>query len=85
MYRAVADCEGTADAMRQAETRAQLQEEAFTLNAKRFEQGLISSIEYQTASNNYLSAVAEEMNAKMQHFIKKSVVLYYKGVHYLEQ
>ena len=83
--KAMADCEGTADAMRQAETRAQLQEEAFTLNAKRFEQGLISSIEYQTASNNYLSAVAEEMNAKMQHFITKSVVLYYKGVHYLEQ
>ena len=83
--KAMADCEGTADAMRQAETRVQLQEEAFTLNAKRFEQGLISSIEYQTASNNYLSAVAEEMNAKMQHFIKKSVVLYYKGVHYLEQ
>jgi len=85
VYRAIADCDGTADAMRQAETRAQLQEEAFTLNAKRFEQGLISSIEYQTASNNYLNAVAEEMNARMQHFIKKSVVLYYKGVPYLEQ
>ena len=85
VYRAIADCDGTADAMRQAETRAQLQEEAFTLNAKRFEQGLISSIEYQTASNNYLNAVAEDMNARMQHFIKKSVVLYYKGVPYLEQ
>lgn len=85
VYRAVADCDGTADAVRQAETRAQLQEEAFSLNAKRFEQGLISSIEYQTASNNYLNALAEEMNAKMQHFIKKSVVLYYKGIHYLEQ
>lgn len=85
VYRAIADCDGTADAIRQAETRAQLQEEAFTLNAKRFEQGLISSIEYQTASNNYLNALAEEMDAKMQHFIKKSVVLYYKGVPYLEQ
>ena len=85
VYRAIADCDGTADAIRQAETRAQLQEEAFTLNAKRFEQGLISSIEYQTASNNYLNAVAEDMNARMQHFIKKSVVLYYKGVPYLEQ
>ena len=85
VYRAVADCDGTAYAVRQAETRAQLQEEAFELNAKRFEQGLISSIEYQTASNNYLNALAEEMNAKMQHFIKKSVVEYYKGIHYLEQ
>ena len=85
VYRAVADCEGTADAMKQAETRAELQEEAFALNAKRFEQGLISSIEYQTASNTYLNALAEKMNAKMQHFIKKSVVKYYKGIHYLEQ
>ena len=47
--------------------------------------GLISSIEYQTASNTYLNALAEKLNAQMQHFIKKSVVLYYKGIHYLEQ
>jgi outer membrane protein len=83
--RAVADRAGAADALRQAETRATLQHEAFNLNAKRFEQGLISSIEYQTASNTYLNALAEKLNAQMQHFIKKSVVLYYKGVPYLEQ
>lgn len=83
--RAVADRDGAADALRQAETRATLQHEAFNLNAKRFEQGLISSIEYQTASNTYLNALAEKLNAQMQHFIKKSVVLYYKGVPYLEQ
>lgn len=83
--RAVADRDGAADALRHAEIRATLQQEAFDLNAKRFEQGLISSIEYQTASNTYLNALAEKMNAMMQHFIKKSVVLYYKGVPYLEQ
>lgn len=83
--RAVADRDGAADALRQAETRATLQHEAFNLNAKRFEQGLISSIEYQTASSTYLNALAEKLNAQMQHFIKKSVVLYYKGVPYLEQ
>lgn len=83
--KAMADCDDSADALRQASTRATLQKEAFSLNAKRFEQGLISSIEYQTASNNYLNAVAEEMNARMQHFIKKSVVKYYGGTHYLEQ
>jgi outer membrane protein len=83
--RAVADRDGAADALRQAETRATLQHEAFNLNAKRFEQGLISSIEYQTASNTYLNALAEKLNAQMQHFIKKSVVMYYKGVPYLEQ
>ena len=83
--RAVADRDGTADALRQAETRAALQQEAFALNNKRFEQGLISSIEYQTASNNYLNALAEQMNARLQYFIKNSVVNYYKGISYLDQ
>ena len=83
--RAVADRDGTADALRQADTRAALQQEAFALNGKRFEQGLISSIEYQTASNLYLNALAEQMNARLQYFIKNSVVKYYGGTPYLQQ
>ena len=85
VLRAIADRDGAADALQQAEARATLQEEAFALNNKRFEQGLISSIEYQTASNNYLNAVAEQMNARLQYFIRNSVVRYYKGVPYLLQ
>ena len=85
VLRAVADRDGAADALQQAETRAVLQQEAFALNNKRFEQGLISSIEYQTASNNYLNALAEQMNARLQYYIKNSVVSYYKGIPYLEQ
>lgn len=83
--RAVADRDGSADALLQAATRASLQEEAFALNAKRFEQGLISSIEYQTASGNYLNAVAEHLNAQLQYFIKSSVVTYYSGISYINQ
>ena len=83
--RAIADRDGSADALRQADTRAELQNEAFALNTKRFEQGLISSIEYQTASNNYLNALAEQLNARLQYFIKNSVVNYYGGIHYIEQ
>ena len=83
--RAVADRDGTADALHQAEVRVALQQEAFTLNGKRFEQGLISSIEYQTASNNYLNALAEQLNARLQYFIKNSVVNYYKGISYIDQ
>lgn len=85
VLRAIADRDGSADALRQADTRAELQEEAFSLNTKRFEQGLISSIEYQTASNNYLNALAEQLNARLQYFIKNSVVNYYGGTSYLEQ
>ena len=83
--RAIADRDGSADALRQADTRAELQQEAYALNTKRFEQGLISSIEYQTASNNYLNALAEQLNARLQYFIKNSVVTYYGGTSYLEQ
>lgn len=83
--RAIADRDGSSDALRQADTRAELQEEAYALNTKRFEQGLISSIEYQTASNNYLNALAEQLNARLQYFIKNSVVNYYGGIHYIEQ
>ena len=83
--RAIADRDGSADALRQAATRAELQEEAFELNTKRFEQGLISSIEYQTASGNYLNALAEHLNARLQYFIKCSVVTYYGGTPYLHQ
>ena len=83
--RAIADRDGSADALRQAATRAELQEEAFELNTKRFEQGLISSIEYQTASGTYLNALAEHLNARLQYFIKCSVVTYYGGTPYMEQ
>jgi outer membrane protein TolC len=83
--RAIADRDGSADALRQAAVRAELQEEAYTLNGKRFEQGLISSIEYQTASGNYLNALAEHLNARLQYFIKCSVVTYYSGTPYLQQ
>ena len=79
------DRDGSADALRQAATRADLQSEAFELNTKRFEQGLISSIEYQTASNNYLNALAEHLNARLQYFIKNSVVNYYGGTPYINQ
>ncbi len=83
--RAIADRDGSADALRQADTRAELQQEAFALNTKRFEQELISSIEYQTASNNYLNALAEQLNARLQYFIKNSVVNYYGGTSYILQ
>ena len=83
--RAIADRDGSADALRQADTRAELQQEAYALNTKRFEQGLISSIEYQTASNNYLNALAEQLNARLQYFIKCSVVTYYGGTPYIQQ
>ncbi len=83
--KAVQDRDGAGAAFTQAQRRADVQEEAYYLNTKKMEQGLISSIEYQTASNNYLKAKAERLNSLCQYLIKQSVVRYYSGVEYINQ
>lgn len=83
--RAVSDRDGAESALLQAERRADAQEEAYRLNYRKFEQGLISSIEYNTASSNYLKARAERLNALLKWQLKRRVVDYYNGVRYIDQ
>ena len=83
--RALQDCTGAEAAWQQASRKAEVQEEAYRLNAKKMEQGMISSIEYQTATNNYLRSQADEMNSLFQYLIKQAVVLYYSGIEYINQ
>ncbi len=83
--RAIQDRDGAGAAFMQAQRRSEVQEEAYWLNTKKMEQGLISPIEYQTASNNYLKAKAERMNSLCQYMIKQSVVRYYAGEEYINQ
>lgn len=83
--RAVSDCDGAESALLQAERRAGAQEEAYRLNSRKFEQGLLSSIEYNTASSNYLKAKAERLNALLKWQLKRRVVSYYNGVRYIDQ
>ena len=83
--RAIQDKEGAQAAFVQANKQVQVQKEAYKFNTKKFEQGMISPIEYQTASGNWLSAKAEQLNALLKYYLKRSVVEYYSGVPYLEQ
>jgi len=83
--RAVQDRDGSATAYLQAQHKAEVQQEAYLLNRKKLEQGLISPLEFQTASNNYLKAQADEMNSLFKYLIKQAVVKYYHGVAYIEQ
>ena len=83
--RAVQDRDGAALAYEQAQHKAEVQEEAYTLNLKKLEQGLISPLEFQTANNNYLKAQADEMNSLFKYLIKHAVVRYYNGVEYVNQ
>ena len=83
--RAIQDRDGAEAALLQAERRAEVYDEAYKLNARKFEQGLISSIEYNTASSNYLKSKVEQLNAELQYQLKRRIVEYYNGVSYLEQ
>ena len=83
--RAIQDRDGAETACRQAQRKAEVQEEAYNLNLKKMEQGLISPLELQTATNNYLRSKADEMNSLFKYLIKRAVVRYYNGVEYINQ
>ena len=83
--RAIQDRDGSALAYEQAQHKAEVQAEAYTLNLKKLEQGLISPLEFQTANNNFLKAQADEMNSLFKYLIKQAVVKYYNGVEYVNQ
>ena len=83
--RAVQDRDGAATAYQQALRKVNVQNEAYTLNLKKLEQGLISPLEFQTAGNNFLKAQADEMNSLFKYLIKQAVVRYYNGVEYVNQ
>ncbi|MGN1210472.1 MAG: TolC family protein [Candidatus Cryptobacteroides sp.] len=83
--RAVQDRNGAGSALTQAERRESVQEEAWNLNVKKFEQGLISPIDFRTASDNLLNAKAERLNALLKWHLKSSIVKYYNGISYIDQ
>lgn len=83
--RAVQDRDGAAAAFRQAERRVTVQEESYHLSMKQYEQGLISALEFQTASDNWLNAKSVKLDALLKYYIKCSVVNYYNGTDYIEQ
>ena len=83
--RAIQDRDGSAAPYQQAQHKAEVQAEAYALNLKKLEQGLISPLEFQTANNNFLKAQADEMNSLFKFLIKQAVVKYYNGVEYIDQ
>lgn len=85
VVRAVSDRDGAQAAYRQADRLAAVEQEAFQLSSKQYETGLISAIEYQTASQSYLNAMAERMNSLLKLRLKDAVVRYYNGEAYISQ
>ena len=83
--RAIQDRDGASIAFYQADKRAALQEEAYRLNVKRLEQGLISTIDFQRSSDNWLNAETGRLDALLKYYIKSSIVNYYNGTSYINQ
>lgn len=77
IHRALADRDGAAAALQQAQQHAALQQQLYAMSVRQFEQGLISTLDYQTVADNHLTAVADLLNARLQLFLKTWVVRYY--------
>lgn len=77
IHRALADRDGAAAALQQAEQHSALQQQLYAMSVRQFEQGLISALDYQTVADNHLTAVADLLNARLQLFLKTWVVRYY--------
>ncbi len=85
VIRAIQDRNGASAAFRQADRMAAIQEEAYRLNLKKLEQGLISTIDFQKISDNWLNAKTSRLDALLKLYIKRSVVNYYNGISYISQ
>jgi hypothetical protein len=73
------------EAYRQAAGKADIQEEAYRLNLKKLEQGLVSQLEFRAINDALLKSKADLMNSLFKLLIKQSVVRYYEGVDYIDQ
>ncbi len=62
----------------QAQKLAEVKRQAYALSQRQYELGLISAIEYQTASQSYLNAEAESINTQLQLQLKEHQLNYYR-------
>lgn len=65
-------------AARQATRMAEVKHQAFLLAQRQYALGLITAIEYQTASQSFLTAEAESINALLQLQLKQHQLNYYR-------
>jgi len=84
VYRAVQDRDGAETEYLQADRLCEVQREAHSLNSRKYEQGLLSGIEFQTSTGKWLEAQATLLNARFKFIIKSCVVRYYNGTPYRE-
>ncbi len=83
--RAVQDMRGAAKQFVSADKKVNALVLSHQANSRKYEEGLMTVIELQTSSNSLLEARAERLNQGLQYLLKERVVMYYKGITYLDQ
>ena len=83
--KSVQDMRGAAKEFVSAEKKVGALNLSHQANTRKYEEGLMTVIELQTSSNSLLEAKAQMLNCGLQYLLKERVVMYYKGINYLEQ
>ena len=83
--KAVQDMRGAAKEFVSADKKVSALNLSHQANTRKYEEGLMTVIELQTSSNDLLEAKAQRLNCGLQYLLKERVVMYYKGITYLDQ
>ena len=83
--KAVQDMRGAAKEFISADKKVSALSMSHQANTRKYEEGLMTVIELQTSSNCLLEAKAQRLNCGLQYLLKERVVMYYKGITYLDQ
>lgn len=76
---AVMDRNGYAMEIRALESKTEADAMAYSLNRRRYEEGLLSYIDLQLSANTYYASRLELLQKRMLYVLKKRLVDYYKG------
>ena len=63
----------------QASKKSAASERAYNDSAGKYDRGMVSALDLQTAANNLLQARSERLRARLQYIIKTRLVEYYNG------
>ncbi|MDE6553642.1 MAG: TolC family protein [Muribaculaceae bacterium] len=76
---AVLDREGYAIEIVSLKAKVEADAEAYRLNSRKYEEGLMSLIDLQLSANTYFSSRVELLQKQMLYLLKDKLVEYYKG------
>lgn len=76
---AVIDRDGYASEIRSLTAKVDADAEAYKLNVRKYEEGLLSLIDLQLSANSYFSSRIELLQKQMLFLLKDKLVEYYKG------